>query len=424
MPNTAARSPWAWVPSLYFAEGIPYVMVMAVSVVLYKNLGTSNTQIALYTSWLYLPWVIKPLWSPLVDIFLRKRIWIGAMQFLIGVGFSAIAFFLPSADFFKATLAIFWLIAFFSATHDIAADGFYMLGLSERSQAAFVGVRSTFYRIAVITGQGALVMMAGELERRGLAIAQAWAATFFVLSGVFLVLAVYHSFLLPRPDADRPVLKAAGNPVAEFLRVFALFFHKKGIVLILAFLLFYRFAESQLVKMAAPFLLDSRAEGGLALTTSQVGFTYGTVGVLSLIVGGLLGGYAISRKGLKYWIWIMAIALNIPDFVYVFLAHVQPQNYAFVNAGVALEQFGYGFGFTAYSLFMIMVSQGEHKTAHFAICTGFMAMGMMLPGMASGWLQEQLGYRLFFWYIIAATLPSLAAPFLVKIDPEFGTKRA
>lgn len=424
MEPARTRSPWAWVPSLYFAEGIPYIMVMTVSVVLYKNFGISNTDIALYTSWLYLPWVIKPLWSPVVDLFQRKRIWIVAMQFLIAVGFASIAMLLPGSAFFKTTLAVFWLIAFCSATHDIAADGFYMLGLSERQQAAYVGVRSTFYRIAVIMGQGFLVMLAGKLESRGLSVASSWAVTFYALSGLFLILAIYHTVLLPAPATDKPAPRTGANPVGEFFRVFALFFRKQGIVAILAFLLFYRFAESQLVKMAAPFLLDSRAKGGLALTTSQVGFTYGTVGVLSLIAGGLLGGYAISRKGLKYWVWIMALALNIPDLVYVVLAQFQPLGFTAVNAGVALEQFGYGFGFTAYSLFMIMVSQGEHKTAHFAICTGFMALGMMLPGMVSGWLQEHLGYRLFFWYIILATIPSFVVPFLVKIDPEFGTKRA
>ncbi len=424
MESTKTRSPWAWVPSLYFAEGIPYVMVMTVSVVLYKNLGISNTLIALYTSWLYLPWVIKPLWSPLVDLFQRKRVWIVTTQFLIATGFAAIAMLLPGSAFFKTTLAVFWLIAFCSATHDIAADGFYMLGLSERQQAAYVGVRSTFYRIAMIAGQGGLVVLAGELEKRNFTIANSWAATFLVLSGVFLILAIYHTFRLPVPEQDQSAARTGENPVRNFLRVFALFFRKKGIGPILAFLLLYRFAEAQLVKMAAPFLLDTRAAGGLGLSTSQVGFTYGTVGMLALIASGLLGGLAIARKGLKFWLWFMVFALHIPDFLFVYLSHFQPQNFAWINVCVALEQFGYGFGFTAYSLFMIMVSRGEHKTAHFAICTGFMALGMMLPGMASGWIQEHLGYRLFFWYVILATIPSFLVPLLVKIDPEFGTKGA
>ncbi len=419
-----ARNPWAWVPSLYVAEGIPYVMAMTVSVVLYKRLGISNTDIALYTSWLYLPWVIKPLWSPFVDLFRTKRYWILLMQLLIGASLALVAFAIPAGRFFQYTLAFFWLMAFSSATHDIAADGFYMLGLSEQHQAAFVGVRTTFYRIATIGTKGGLVIFAGYLEGSGHDIPTAWSITLFLAAAVFAALLLYHVFLLPYPSADR---SARHNPSisfsGEFLHAFGLFFRKKGILLILAFFFFYRFAETQVVKILAPFLLDLRTKGGLGLNTSEVGIIYGTVGVVALLAGGLLGGYAISRKGLRYWIWIMACAMHLPNLAYVYLSQTLTDNFYLINLCVAVEQLGYGFGFTAYTMFMIMVSEGEYKTVHYAISTGIMALGMMLPAMFSGWLQEQLGYQNYFLWVVAATIPGFVVTGLVKIDPEFGKKK-
>lgn len=420
------RNPWLWVPSLYFAQGIPYVVVMTVSVIMYKRLGISNTEIALYTSWLYLPWVIKPLWSPVVDLLKTKRFWILATQFLVGVCLALVALTIPTSSFFQYTLAIFWLMAFSSATHDIAADGFYMLGLEQHEQAAYVGVRSALYRLAMITGQGLLVVLAGELEvAHGGNIGIAWAITFGILSGLFLLFFVYHRFILPYPATDRAaVSEAHANPTAEFFRVFVLFFKKKDILLILAFLLLYRFAEAQLVKLVSPFLLDPRERGGLGLTTSEVGVAYGTVGIIALTLGGLLGGYAASRKGLKYWLWPMVCSIHLPDLAFVYLSYVQPTNFYVINAAVAIEQFGYGFGFTAYLLYMIMVSEGEHKTAHYAICTGFMALGMMLPGMFSGWLQENIGYRYFFLWVMLSTVPGFLATAFVRIEPGFGKKQS
>ncbi len=415
------RNPWVWVPSLYLAEGLPYVVVMTVSVVLYKRLGISNTDIALYTSWLYLPWVIKPFWSPLVDMFRTKRFWIVAMQVLIGASLAAVALTIPLAGFFRYTLAVFWLMAFSSATHDIAADGFYMLGLREYQQAAFIGVRSLFYRIAMIAAQGALVVLAGYLEGRCSSIPWAWSITFFVLAAVLLSFFIYHFFMLPVPLSDRPAPRDESKSFfSNFLNAFALFFRRKDIIAVIAFLLFYRFAEAQLVKMVVPFLLDPRSAGGLGLSTAEVGVAYGTVGILMLVLGGLLGGYVISRRGLRFWVWIMVVMINVPDLVFVYLSQAMPGNFVLVTAAIAAEQFGYGFGFTAYALFMIMVSEGEHKTVHYALCTGFMALGMMIPGMASGWLQEQLGYPNFFLWIVVSTLPGFIVPALVRIDPEFG----
>jgi PAT family beta-lactamase induction signal transducer AmpG len=602
------RNPWAWVPTLYFAEGIPYVVVMTVSVIMYKRLGISNADIAFYTSWLYLPWVIKPLWSPFVDMFSKKRLWVVSLQFVIGLGLASVAFTLPASSFFQWSIAMFWLMAFASATHDIAADGFYMLSLEQHEQATFSGVRSTFYRVAMLTGQGLLVVLAGTIEttsslpthdvtvhavrsvadtnitmadvtiesgtqiavlagpqvlrlpivprtklevdsivkfvvsmniknafrpadekiestwwdrlvaskikqfirdligehqvsavdvdRRGnvglihlrlskpplegspvvvafehksgdatikvvegdrltftrenwdkqaLALVQldknltreetavfaaksgnipfAWSVTYSVLAGMFLLLFAYHKLMLPYPLTDKPTRADATQSVwKEFVHTFALFFNKKGIIATLAFLLFYRFAEAQLVKMVSPFLLDPRGKGGLGLTTSEVGLVYGTVGVIALLLGGLLGGYIVSKKGLKYWLWIMVFSIHLPDVVFVFLSQVQPESLFLINVGVGLEQFGYGFGFTAYMLYMISVSEGEHKTAHYAICTGFMALGMMLPGMFSGDLQELVGYKNFFLWVILATIPGFLVAAFVKIDPLFAKK--
>ncbi|MFA6750875.1 MAG: MFS transporter [Fermentimonas sp.] len=415
------RNPWAWVPTLYFAEGLPYVAVMTISVIMYKRLGLSNTEIALYTSWLYLPWVIKPLWSPFVDILKTKRWWIISMQLLIGVGLAGIAFTLPTPFWLQASLAFFWLMAFSSATHDIAADGFYMLALDDSQQSFFVGIRSTFYRFASITGQGLLIILAGYIEKKSGEITYAWSLTFFIIAGLFLAFFIYHRFILPYPVDD--LGKTAHTPkevLREFGNTFKTFFTKKGIVLALTFILLYRLAEAMLVKLAYPFLLDSREVGGLGLSTQDAGIAYGTVGVIALTLGGIIGGIVASRQGLKHWLWPMALAITLPNIAFLFLAIYQPENFLWINLAVLIEQFGYGFGFTAYMLFMIYFSQGEHKTAHYSICTGFMALGMMLPGMAAGWIQEQLGYVSFFIFIMIATIPTLLIIPFLKIDKDFG----
>ena len=414
---------WRWVPTLYFAQGIPYVVVMTLSVVMYKNLEVSNTDIALYTSWLYLPWVIKPLWSPLVDMLRSKRWWIVTLQAVIGASLALAALAIPMPHYFQLTLAVFWLMAFSSATHDIAADGFYMLALPERTQAAFVGVRSTFYRLAMIAGQGALVVLAGTLRDASGSFTYAWSVVFFVLGAMFVAAALLHHVVLPRPAADHAAPRNV-QFVAEFFAVFAAFFRKKDIAVILTFLLLYRFAEAQLLKLAAPFLLDARTVGGLGLTTQQLGIVYGTIGVAALTVGGILGGLYISRVGLKRALWPLLFAMHVPNAAYVALALWLPQSLWWTGAAIAVEQFGYGFGFTAYMVYMLMVASqdAEHRTAHYAICTGFMALGMMLPGMAAGWLQTQLGYTHFFIWVCIATLPSFAAAALLKIDPAFGRR--
>ena len=609
------RNPWAWIPTLYLAQGLPFAVVNTMSVIMYKSLGVSNTDIAFYTSWLYLPWVIKPLWSPVVDILKTRRLWIWATQLLLGASFAAVGLSIPLPIFFKATLVFFYLVAFSSATHDIAADGFYMLALNEKQQAFFVGIRSTFFRISIIIGQGLLVILAGYVQthtglskveiqvtakpgaalvetlnsesleaataREGdlrivaqppalqinpqsrskaeitaLAVAArawnttngfirtqqqakvadksikdaswwtrtlsdplgsflrehfgpetkvagdvagnigvmtlrlskppgrqivvspafksgdksvtlaegarlvfddenwdkaalvviqldpklktetravfeiragniplSWTITFAVLVVLFLLFGSYHKFILPQPESDQP--GDAHNIVAfikEFFRTFGAFFSKERIGILLLFLLFYRFGEAQLMKLVAPFLLDAREAGGLGLTIGQVGFVYGTIGIIALTIGGLLGGMVASLHGLKAWLWPMVFIIHLPDATFIYLAYAQPDNIFAISAAVAVEQFGYGFGFTAYMLYMIYISRGSHRTAHYAICTGFMALGMMIPGMWSGWLQELIGYQHFFLWVIFATIPSFLVVMLVPLDREFGKK--
>ena len=616
----AYRNPWSWVPTLYFAQGIPYVVVMTVSVIMYKRLGISNTDIALYTSWLYLPWIIKPLWSPIVDIFKTKRLWVWIMELIIGAGLAGVALTIPVPNFFRYTLAFFWLLAFSSATHDIASDGFYMLGLPEHEQAWFVGIRSTLYRIAMITGQGLLIILAGYIESHSglpsvdvqvhtqpgktitqiltpdqihipqkpgnlriltypnefkvsttkrpksevdslihlakswntshgfyespngsekkeenanvepswwqrnivahleeflkkyfgpdvkkvsksdmagnievvyfqlsnrpaagkeivvnfgresgdnsislvegtrfvfnsknwnepaMAVIQldpklkmnssamfiaragniplAWVITFFVLGGMFVFFFIYHKFILPYPQSDKSVVQSASlsSVFSEFFKTFVLFFEKENIGIYIAFILLYRLGEAQLVKLATPFLLDAQEVGGLALTTGQIGFVYGTVGILALTLGGIIGGFLAAKHGVKYWIWWMLLAINVPDIVYVFLSYTQTTNFYLINLFVAFEQFGYGFGFTAFLLVLIYIAEGDHKTSHYAIATGFMALGMMIPGMFSGWLQSVIGYQHFFIWVCISTIPAFIITKFLPIDPEFGKK--
>ncbi len=415
------RSPWWWIPTLYVGQGLPYVAVMTLAVVLYKNLGLGNAEIALYTSWLYLPWVIKPLWSPLVELLGTRRRWIVALQLGVGATLAAVALTLPLAGWVQASLVAFWLLAFASATHDIAADGFYLLALPQHQQAAFVGVRSLFYRVAMIGGQGGLVWAAGVLAERSGSVVTAWQAVFGVLALLFAAFALWHGTWLPRPAADRAA--APGTPLWRgSAQTLAAFFRRDDLATVLGFLLLFRLGEAQLVKLLAPFLLDAREHGGLGLTTAQLGLAYGTLGIAALTAGGLLGGWVISRHGLQRWLWPMVAAVHLPNVLYVALAAWQPTSLALVTAAVAAEQFGYGFGFAAYLMVMIHVAEGPTKTAHYALCTGCMALGMMLPGMASGWLQQRWGYPLFFAWVCLCTLPSVALAARLRLPPDFGRK--
>lgn len=417
------KNAWSWVPTLYFTEGLPYFAVTVISVILYKRMGVDNSDIALYTSWLYLPWVIKPFWSPIVEMLFTRRAWIVTAQLFMGALLAAIAFTIPVDGFFQWSLALFWLIAFSSATHDIAADGFYMLGLSGEQQSFFSGIRSIFYRIATIFGQGILIIIAGKLEKYTGSIATAWSITFAITAAITILLGGYHSVALPRPASDvSRNLGSVKEAVYSFKDILVTYFQKPGIVPALLFMLLFRLPEAQLVKMLNPFLLDSRSAGGLALTTEQIGVTYGTIGVIGLIIGGLAGGIAISRKGLKYWLWPMVAAISLPDLVYVYLSYAQPGSIAVVNSCIFVEQMGYGFGFTAYMLYLIYFAQGKYPTAHYAISTAFMALGMMLPGMVSGHIQEIIGYKLFFVWVMVCCIATFAVSAALKISPDFGKK--
>ena len=419
------KSPWAWVPTLYFAEGVPYVAVMTISVIIYKRLGLSNTDITLYTSWLYLPWVIKPLWSPFIDMMRTKRWWILTMQILLAASLAGIAFTIPGPFWLQGSLAFFWLMAFSSATHDIAADGFYMLGLNQHEQAYFVGIRSTFYRIATIFSSGLLVGLAGALQVLTRSIKFSWSLVFYLVAGLFIALWLYHSWALPRPSEDSErSQKTAADIIHEFWHTLVTFFHKPQVWVGICFMLFYRMPEGLLAKVSALFLVDSVKNGGLGLSDGEFGLVQGTVGVIGLTLGGILGGICASRDGLKRWLWPMVLAITLPDLVYVYLSYALPTNLIIINICIFLEQFGYGFGFSAYMLYLIYYSQGEHKTAHYALCTAFMALSMMIPGLFAGALQESIGYQAFFLIVVGACAMTYIVSALLKIDPEFGKKKA
>lgn len=460
--SAPSSHPWAWVPSLYFAEGIPYFVVNVISVTLFKRLGMSNGDLALYTSLLYLPWVIKPLWSPVVDVFKSKRWWILVMQAIITVSFALLALSV-SPDVFGLSLVIFYVIAFASATHDIAADGLYMLALGEQEQSMFVGIRSTFYRISSVFGQGVIVVVAGLLEERMGSIPSAWKVTLLLCGALFALLTLWHCRSLPKVernlaggnDSDRkaanagtmdaeagtegaksadagtmeakaadempePCVPAGGKPAVhrggwgDMWRVWKTFFKKDGVWLALAFMLLYRLPEALSVKMLTPFLLDPPEAGGLGLSTAQSGLVYGTAGVIALTIGGILGGVYAARKGLRKSMWIMALSLALPCAVYLFLALVQPEQMWIVYACVVLDQFGYGFGFTAYMLYMMKFAEGEFVTSHYAICTAFMALSMMIPGLFAGWMQEALGYVGFFIIVMICCLATVFVTLFVR----------
>lgn len=428
--NRNSTHPASWVPSLYFAEALPYMMVMALSTVMYTNMGLSNTEIALYTSWLYLPWVIKPLWSPIVDSLKTKRWWILVMQVLVGASLAGVALTLQTEMWLQLSLAFFWLMAFSSATHDIAADGFYIIGLSEKEQALYVGWRSTFYRIGTIFCQGGLVFLAGILQQQ-CAFDMAWGMTMGACGLIMLALALWHTATLPKgkeatnevqnicgDDCTKGFMNTMKDIVLSFWKTLIVFFQKRRVWSALLFMLLFRFPEAQLAKMAQPFMLRSTEEGGLALATETVGVVYGTIGVIGLLLGGILGGWLVSRNGLKKWWWPMIAAISLPDAVYIYLATAQPTSLWIINSCVAVEQLGYGFGFTAYMLFLVYFSKGERSTSVFSICTAFQAMGMMLPGMIAGYLADLWGFANFFWWVMACCLVTVAVSAAVKLDTQ------
>lgn len=418
MTQHQSKNPWIWVPSLYLTESLPYVIIITVSVIMYKSLGVSNSDIGLYTSFLYLPWVIKPIWSPILELFGNKKQWFLTMQLVLSLVFLGVGLTTGLNQFFLITLAFFWMGAFASATNDIASDGLYLIALKPDQQSFFVGMRSTFYRVGMITGQGLIVIGAGFLEEKFGEPSTAWSWTMIGVAGLMLLLTGINFLATPKVIEER----VSKEDQPSFGKVFSSFFTKKNIGLSLAFVLLYRLGESQLVKMASPFFLDERGKGGLGLTVTEVGYLYGTLGVIALLIGGIAGGILISRHGLGRWMIPMVFAINAPNFGYVLLSWYQPESILFPATIVLIEQLGYGFGFAAYMVFLIFLAEGLYKTAHYALATGFMALGMMVPGMISGYMQEWLGYPGFFIWVVIATIPSFVMAYIAKYPKEFGKK--
>lgn len=428
MNNNKKGSPWAWVPSLYFAEAIPNAVIIGMLPILYENMGLSNTELAFYTSWLSLPWAIKPLWSPLVDSLKTKRWWILVMQFLVALSLASVALTLQTDMWLKLTLAFFWLMAFTSATHDIAADGFYILGLSEKDQDFFVGWRSTFYKVGNIFCQSVLISLVGVLDKY-YPTTVSWTITLGLLGALMIALMAWHKAILPTekvkalPSMEQlqevgaqvsktltEKLRLVFNSFGETLRVF---FSKKGVVPALFFMLLFRFPEAQLGIISKPFMLDSMENGGLAMTKTVIGMTSG-IGLFSLLLGGIVASWLISKYGIRKCWWSMIAAISLPDAVYIYMAMAQPTNFLVINSCVALEQFGYGLGFTAYTLFLVHFSKGDRSTSVFSICTGLQALGMILPGMIAGYLADSWGYATFFWWVMLCCLVTVVVSALVR----------
>ncbi len=428
--STNQRHGLWWVPTLAFLGAIPFIVAQSLSSVLYKNLGVSNSEITFYTSLLYLPWVIKPLWSPLVDIFKTKRFWVILTQMLIGASLFALSLSLHTSHFFFISLAVLWLIAFASSTHDVAADGFYMLGLAPAERASFIGVRSMFYRIANIIGGGIPTLASDSLFAYTGNWASTWAIVFQVLAFILIALALYHLWALPKPSDDKSILEVHGKQVSvaevvrEFFATFRAFFTKKDIGIALAFILLFRLGESQALKVVSLFMLDPRDKGGLGLSNHDFGLAYSIVGIGFLTLGGLLGGWLISRFGLRKMLWPMMAAVHLPNLAFLFLAYAQPESLTVISAALAVEQFGYGFGFTAFLMVLMMIADGPLKTSHYALCTGFMAAGMMIPGMFSGKLSTFFGYPHFFLWVCLCTIPGFLLTAWIKVDADYGKKSA
>lgn len=423
-----SRNPWSWIPTLYIAEGLPNVVVMTVAVVMYMQMGLTDTEIALYTGWLGLPWVIKPLWSPFVDLYKTKRWWVFAMQLLLGSSLAGVAFTLNTDFWFQGTMFCFFLMAFSSATHDIAADGYYMLELNDHQQVWFVGIRNTFYRLAVIFGNGVLVPVAGLLQKsfpdRN---AFTWSLVFYGLAALFIGIWLYHTYMMPKAETDQPHHTNACEVAKGIGTTFVSFFKKcplKEMFFAILFLLFYRFPEALLTKMSVTFLMRPQTEGGLGLSPEEFGIASGTVGVIGLTLGGILGGILAGRDGFKKWLWPMVCAITLPDIVYVYMSYAMPDNLFLIASCLFVEQFGYGVGFTALTLYMLYFSRGKFQTSHYAFCTAISYLGLMLPGMLSGFLKDAVGYRTFFVIVMFLCAITFIVTAFIKIDPEFGKKKA
>lgn len=421
------RNPWTWLPSLYFSEGLPYVAVTILAMILYKQLGLSHAEITFYTGWLYLPWLIKPLWKLLIDGVKNKRWWIVTMELLIGASFAGVAFTIPTASWLQGTLFFFWLMAFSVVTHDIASADFYKLALDDQGQSWLVGIRSIFYRIAMIFGQGFLVMIAGNLQiiHRN-SISLSWSLTFYAVAGIFIALWLWHHYVLPRPHHDVVGHGRIGKHWGEFRKACVDFFtgkDRREMIVALLFILFYRMPEGLLSKVSTLFLIDASHRGGLGLSPQEYGLVQGTVGIIGLSIGGILGGLAVGKDGLRRWLWVMALAVTLPDLVYVYLSYALPSNLMLISLCVFVQQLGYGFGFIAYMLYLMYYCKGEYKTEHYALCTSLTTLSMMIPALFAGALQTVVGYRWFFIIVMLCCVLTFLVTALLKVDPLFGKNK-
>ena len=442
MKSLKTINPWLWVPTLYFLEGIPYFLVNNISMVMFNQMGVPNGEMSFFTTLLYFPWALKFLWAPFVDLIKTKRWWFLTMQFLM-LGLAILTIFsIPQPDaatiaamgtevkLFTGVLIAFIIMAFASATHDIAADGFYMLALTSGVQAEMIGWRSVFYRLSNVFCNSALIAIPGIIydwtkEQGTENMPLAWQVTMVITAVIFALMAVWHVFFTPRPDTDKPNADTSVKDIiVGFGKAFATYFTKPGLWVAILFMLLYRLPEGFLMKMIYPFLLGARDTGGLGLTMQELGVVYGAIGVIFLLLGGILGGYYISRVGLKKAFWWMALAMTLPCLSFVYLSMYMPTNMVYISIALAIEQFGYGFGFTAYMMYMMFFSEGEFKTSHYAICTSFMALSMILPGLVAGYIQEAIGYQNFFWMVIACSVGTFLATFLARriVNGNYGKK--
>ena len=409
--------PGTWVPTLYFAEGIPFFAVSLIAGIAYKRLGLANDTIAFYTSWLLLPWSLKPIWSPLLEMSKTKKFFVVLFEWGGGLGLAAVALCLPSPNFFRYSLGLLAIVAFCSATHDIAADGLYIASLTQKQQAAYAGWQGGFFNVARFFSQGALVILAGYLEVRT-NVRHAWMALFAAMGLILVGLGLYHSQVLPKGGAERHSSNFR-EMVATFRDVVVSFFKKPNIVLLLVFIFLYRAGEGQVVRIGPLFLVDKRAAGGLGLTTDQFGAIYGTFGTVAFIAGSVLGGYFTSWLGLKRALLPLICVMNLPMLSYYYLSAVLPTNRAMITLAMSLEMFGYGFGFVGVILLMMQqIAPGKYQTAHYAFATALMNLGLMIPGALSGKIQLALGYQRFFIWVLISALPSLMLARFIPIRSD------
>jgi PAT family beta-lactamase induction signal transducer AmpG len=417
-------SPWFWVPSLYFAQALPNVLVTTASTYAYTRLGISAVVIG-YTAWLGIPWMLKPLWSPIVELIGTERRWVWMTQFVAAGAFLLVAWGFNTEHFMLWTAVGYLVLAVASATHDIAADGYYMRVLSAHDQTWFTGIRSVAFRGGWIFGEGVLVMIVGILIGRSMGVQAAWATVHALAAAIFFVLATYHLIILPQA-APKPVRERStvSGLFVESIAIFRKFFQSIPLATAIPFLLFYRFAEVQLGKFAGKFMLDPRSVGGLGLVEQQVGAINGVFGISAMLAGGVLGSLLAARYGLKKALPWMVVIINVPNVVYVLLSHFQPESLLVIGSAIVVEKFGYGFGFTGYMLYMLYLATGDHKTSFYAFCTGIMTLGLIFPQSLAGYPLQWLGYSRFFIWIMLATIPSFIVTWLVyrQLDPAFGRR--